>query len=40
MSWICEETKWEHQEVPKELVKAAEEKAKAALEAADMSDED
>ncbi len=36
-SWICEESSWKHQFVPKDLVKAAADHAKAALEE-DMDD--
>eukprot|EP00002_Diphylleia_rotans_P007589 TRINITY_DN1724_c0_g1_i2.p3 TRINITY_DN1724_c0_g1~~TRINITY_DN1724_c0_g1_i2.p3 ORF type:complete len:116 (+),score=33.33 TRINITY_DN1724_c0_g1_i2:857-1204(+) len=38
MSWICQETKWEHKMVPKEL-KAQAEQAAAALLQEDMDDE-
>ena len=38
LSWVCEESGWEHKQVPKDLLKAAEEAAKAAL-AEDMEDD-
>ena len=36
MSWLCAESGWEHQRVPKELQAAAEDSAKAALAASEM----
>ena len=38
LSWVCEESGWTHKQVPKDLLKAAEEAAKAALEE-DMDDD-
>ena len=38
LSWVCEESGWVHKQVPKDLLKAAEEAAKAALEE-DMEDD-
>lgn len=39
MSWICEESKFQHEMVPRELVEEADKLAKAALEE-EMSDEE
>lgn len=39
MSWICEESKYEHTEVPKDILAEAEKAAKAALDE-DMQDQD
>jgi len=38
LSWVCEESGWVHKQVPKDLLTAAEEAAKAALEE-DMEDD-
>ena len=38
LSWVCEESGWVHKMVPKDLLKAAEASAKAALEE-DMEDD-
>jgi 20S proteasome subunit alpha 7 len=40
MSWVCEATKWKHDLVPAELVKEANEWAKASIEADEMDDGD
>jgi len=40
MSWICEDSKWTHKSVPKDMVKAAKEWAKEQLDAEDEEDDD
>lgn len=39
LSWVCEESGWEHCKVPAQLAEAAEKEAKAFLEAAAMADD-
>mmetsp|Transcript_3991 Transcript_3991/g.5257 ORF Transcript_3991/g.5257 Transcript_3991/m.5257 type:complete len:259 (-) Transcript_3991:99-875(-) len=39
MSWICEESKWKHTTVPKDMITEAEEWAKKAIEDAEMEDD-
>jgi 20S proteasome subunit alpha 7 len=38
MSWLCEESGWQHAPVPEEVRAAAEQAAKAAMEDSDMED--
>jgi len=39
LSWVCEESKFQHERVPRELQQEAEKLAKAALEESDMQDD-
>jgi hypothetical protein len=39
LTWLCEESSWQHGRVPKELQAEAERSAKAALEDSDMDDD-
>jgi hypothetical protein len=39
LSWLCEESGWQHARVPKDLQEEAERAAKAALEDSDMDDD-
>ena len=40
LSWICQESGWKHRFVPEEIVSAAEEWAKKAIEDDEMADDD
>lgn len=40
LSWICEESKWEHRRVPEEIVAAADSEGRSAADGSDSDDDD